>query len=75
MYDDVSNIRSSLFGKGREERVLGSLGFVRFVMHTFGEDREGVARRFKDRQIRPIVNSVRELKLPRQRCIATKAYL
>lgn len=30
--------------------VLGSLGFVPFVMHKFREDREGVARRFKGRQ-------------------------
>ena len=30
--------------------VLGSLGFVPFVMHKFREDREGVERRFGGRQ-------------------------
>ena len=30
--------------------VLKSFGFVRFVMHKFREDREGVARRLKGRQ-------------------------
>ena len=53
--------------------VLGSLGFVPFVMHKFREDREGVPRRFGGRQT--MVNCVRELKLPRQRCITTKDYL
>ena len=53
--------------------VLGSLGFVPFVMHKFREDREGVARRFGEDRL--MVNYARELKLPRQRCIATKDYL
>ena len=47
MYDGVSNITSSLFGWEGRVGVLGSLGFVPFVMHKFREDREGVPRRFR----------------------------
>lgn len=50
LYNDVSNPRSLFGGGGGLGWLLESFGFVRFIMHKFREDREGVARRLKGRQ-------------------------